>query len=113
MFMQIPIIMPGHRRKFSEEEKLNVLQEAGRVGVNNILRQYNISYSAFARWKKGFLEKGIDPVARKTTEILLIEENARLKKIIADMALSLELKDEELKRANLFNARNADEYHRH
>src|SRR5829696_2943938 len=90
--------MAAQRRKFSDEEKLNVLQQAGQQGVSNILRHYNISYSVFARWKQSFLERGINPINSKTETKLLLEENARLKKIIADLALSLELKNEELKR---------------
>ena len=86
------------RRKFSDEEKLNVLYQAGQKGVSNVLRHYNISYSLFARWSKIFQAKGIDPLNASSGNGSLLEENIRLKKIIADQALSLELKDEELKR---------------
>lgn len=96
-------IMAAQRRKFSDEEKLNVLQQAGQQGVSNILRHYNISYSVFARWKQSFRERGIDPIGSKTETKLLMEENARLKKIIADLALSLELKNEELNRMHSLN----------
>src|SRR5688572_8096103 len=95
--------MAGQRRKFSEEEKLSVLQQASQKGISNILRHYNISYSVFARWKQSFLAKGIDPIGAKTESGLLQEENMRLKKIIAELALSLELKNEELKRINSLN----------
>ena len=93
------------RRKFSDDEKLNVLIQAGQKGTSNVLRHYNISYSLFARWSKSFQKKGIDPLTatppnRSLAEEVkgLVEENLRLKKIIADQALSQELKDEELKR---------------
>jgi putative transposase len=92
--------MASQRRKFTEDEKLNVLRQAGQQGISNILRHYNISYSVFARWKQQFLDKGINPLGVKTEYVQLAEENARLKKIIADMALSLELKDEELRRVS-------------
>ena len=88
----------AQRRKFTDEEKLNVLLQAGQKGVSNILRHYNISYSIFARWKQSFQKKGIDPTGNHSPDKMLVEENIRLKKIIADMALSLEMKDEELKR---------------
>ena len=91
--------MSAQRRRFSDEEKLNVLQQAGQHGISNILRHHNLSYSVFTRWKKQFIEKGINPVGLKSEQVLLQEENARLKKIIADLALSLELKNEELKKA--------------
>ena len=86
------------RRNFSDEEKLNVLIQAGQQGISNVLRHYNISYSLFARWNKTFQRKGIDPLNAVPGNQGLEEENIRLKKIIANQALSLELKDEELKR---------------
>jgi putative transposase len=90
--------MAAQRRKFSDEEKLNILHQAGQKGTSNILRHYNISYSVFARWKKGFQKKGLDPTAVKSETMMLAEENGRLKKIIAEQALSIELKEEELRR---------------
>jgi putative transposase len=94
----IPLFTMTQRRKFSDDEKLNVLIQASQKGVSNVLRHYNISYSLFARWTKSFQKKGIDPLSATTGNKSLEEENLRLKKIIADQALSLELKDEELKR---------------
>ena len=95
--------MTAKRRKFSDEEKLNVLQQADQHGISNILRHYNLSYSVFARWKQNFLQQGMDIFGAKTESKVLMEENARLKKIIADLALSLELKNEELKRLSTLN----------
>ena len=92
----------AQRRKFTDEEKLNVLIQAGQNGVSNVLRHYNISYSIFARWKQSFQKKGIDPFSSSTGSKALLEENLRLKKIIADQALSLEMKDEELKRLHAY-----------
>ena len=95
--------MATQRRKFSDEEKLNVLQQAEKMGTSNVLRRYNISYSVYSRWKQNFMEKGINQSGTKTENRLLLEENTRLKKIIADMALSLALKDEELHRLGVLN----------
>jgi len=97
--------MAKQRRTFSDEEKLNVLSQAGRFGISNTLRHYNISYSVFSRWRRNYMEKGINPIGAKTELKHLLEENARLKKIIAEMALSMELKDEELRRIQAFNER--------
>lgn len=102
----IPQVMATQRRKFTEEEKMNVLQQASQQGISHVLRQYNISYSVFARWKQNFLERGINPTGAKTEHRQLLEENARLKKIIADLALSLELKDEELRRVSALHKKN-------
>ncbi len=89
------------RRKFTDEEKLEILQEAQQAGIIKVLRKHKLSYSVFSRWKQQFIEKDILPGAVQAinTEMrLLKEENTRLKRIIADQALSLELKNEELRR---------------
>jgi putative transposase len=99
--------MANQRRKFSDEEKLNVLREAGQQGVNNVLCHYNLSYSVFSRWKQDFMKKGISPIGENAEHRLLGEENARLKRIIANQALSLELKNEELRRLQTLNERRA------
>ena len=90
--------MATQRRKFTDEEKLQILRQAGVKGIGNILRQNSISYSVFSRWRQHFSEQGVDPIGEKTEHRLLLEENTRLRKIIANLALSLEMKDEELKR---------------
>lgn len=98
--------MAIQRRKFSDDQKLNILQEAETLGVTAVLRTYNLSYSVFARWKQKFMEpstyiKGNIITGKNKTEIkMLLQENVRLKKIIADMALELERKDEELRKTN-------------
>src|SRR5215217_5773511 len=103
----IPLFTMTQRRKFTDDEKLNVLIQASQNGISNVLRHYNISYSLFARWNKSFQKKGIDPLYAIPGNKSLAEENVRLKKIIADQALSLELRDEELKRLHaLIDRRN-------
>lgn len=82
---------------------MSILQEAEREGSAETCRKYNLAPSLLAYWKKKFLSKGkdglkpgykrIDPEVRA-----LEEENARLKKIIAKMALEAEVKDELIKK---------------
>lgn len=105
--------MAIQRRKFSDEQKLSILQEAETMGVTAVLRTYNLSYSVFARWKQNFMKpdqfiKGNTLSGKNKTEMkMLVQENVRLKKIIADMALELERKDEELKKTqSLLGRRN-------
>lgn len=94
------------RRKFSDDQKRSILQEAETIGVTAVLRTYNLSYSVFARWKQKFMKpdmhiQGNASYGRSKSEIkLLLQENTRLKKIIADMALELERKDEELRKTH-------------
>ncbi len=98
--------MTGARRKFTDEQKLDILQQARNIGVTTVLRNHALSYSVFARWKQKFMKP--DPNTQSVTNPnktrsemkQLTEENMRLKKIIASQALELERKDEELKKSN-------------
>jgi putative transposase len=94
------------RRKFTDEQKLKILREAEEMGITLVLRNHNLSYSAFARWRQQFAFH--DP-ARQQDKLNHHErsqlkqyktENQRLKKIIADQALEIERKEEELKKNN-------------
>jgi len=97
--------MTSLRRKFTDEQKLEILREANKMGVTAVLRTHALSYSVFARWKQKFMRS--DPntqahtIPNKTRSELkqLTEENIRLKKIIATQALELERKDEELRKS--------------
>ena len=98
------------RRKFTEEQKLQILDEAKATGVIAALRTHSLSYSVYARWKYKFMKPDghAMPSPNRTKAELkqLTEENIRLKKIIASQALELERKDEELRRSiSLFGKR--------
>lgn len=98
--------MNKQRRKFSPEEKYSILQEAEREGFTETCRKYNLAASVLNYWKKKYLSKGkdglkssykkVDPKLRE-----LEDENARLKKIIANQALELEFKTELLKKSDV------------
>lgn len=91
------------KRSFSPEERLSILQESQREGQTATCRKYNIAPSLFIRWKKKYLEKGIDglkPSYKRVDPVLLAleEENDRLKKIVAKQALQIEVQGELLKK---------------
>ncbi len=91
------------KRTFSPEERLSILQESQREGQTATCRKYNIAPSLFIRWKKKYLEKGIDglkPSYKRVDPVLLAleEENERLKKIVAKQALQIEVQGELLKK---------------
>ncbi len=93
------------RRKFTPEEKYSILQEAEREGTTEIARKYNIAHSVLSYWKKKYLSNGKDGLKASYKRIdpqvrALEEENARLKKIIANQALELEFKTELLKKSD-------------
>lgn len=96
--------MATQRRTFSYDEKLGIVQKASQLGVTAVLHEYHLSYSVFARWRKQFLQANANAAeiaaSNKTRLELkqLQEENQRLKKIIADQALELERKEEDLRK---------------
>ena len=94
------------RRQFSVEQKLAILNEAEQIGVTHTLRKHNLSHSVFFRWKNQFHSGGVGSLKPQYQKVdpevrALEEENARLKKIIANQALELEFKTELLKKTNI------------
>ena len=93
------------KRTFTDEQKLEILQQAEKMGITAVLRNHSLSYSVFSRWREKFMkndaskQETILSNKRKSELKQFMEENARLKKIIADQALELERKDEELKKS--------------
>ena len=95
--------MKKEKRVFSPEDRLSILEEIKREGKAVTCRKYNLSPSLVDRWKQKYLSEGtkglqnnyyrVDPEKRA-----LEEENARLKRIIANQALELEVKSELLKK---------------
>jgi putative transposase len=97
--------MSKTKRQFTPEEKYSILQEAEREGLTETARKYNLAHSVLNYWKKKYLLKGRDglkPGYKKIDPQLraLEEENARLKKIVANQALELEFKTELLKKSD-------------
>lgn len=97
--------MSKTRRQFTPEEKYSILQEAEREGLTETARKYNLAHSVLNYWKKKYFLKGRDglkPDYKKIDPQLraLEEENARLKKIVANQALELEFKTELLKKSD-------------
>jgi putative transposase len=95
--------MPANRRKFSIEEKLDILQQAKVAGITVILRKHSLSYSVFHRWKEKLDDKSmnkLNPLQSQMNDKLknLMHENALLKKIIANQTMLLELKEDELRK---------------
>jgi len=91
------------KRKFTAEDRLAILQIGDRNGRTEIIRKYNIAPSLYDRWRRKYLAEGIEGLKNKHKRIVpqirqLKEENARLKRIIAQQALELEFNTELLKK---------------
>jgi len=93
------------KRKWSEAQKLEIIQEVEQQGLSETLRKYNLSQSLFHKWRRAYNGEGmaglkpkyktIDPAFRQ-----LEVENERLKRIVAKQALEIEFKDELLKKSH-------------
>ena len=76
------------RTRFTEEQIIAVLREAGSgTPVRELCRRAGISTVTFYRWKSRFEGMEISEMRRLR---LLEEENARLKKIVAQQALDID-----------------------
>jgi putative transposase len=73
------------RKRFSVEQIVAVLKQAGLgLPVADLTRQIGISEQAFYRWKKQYAGLETDQV-REFRQ--LTDENARLKKLVAELSL--------------------------
>lgn len=80
------------KRRFSEEQIIGILKqnEAG-TSVSDLCREHNVSSATFYKWKSKF--GGMDVSEAKRLRALE-EENAKLKRIVADLTLdNVALKD--------------------
>jgi len=95
--------MASQKRKFTDEQKLEILRQSNEMGVIAVIRNHNLSYSVFARWREKFMEKDKKELTLKNKPKSklkqFMEDNTRLKKIIAEQALELERKDEALRKS--------------
>jgi putative transposase len=89
--------MSAVRRKFTTEQKIQILRQAKESGIIKVLQLNKLSYSVFVRWKQQ-LQKEAGTTYDNTTQLQQIEalqtENLRLKKIVANQALELEVMNE-------------------
>ena len=74
--------------RFSEEQKIRVLKEAEGEPVKTVCARHNISEATYYHWKNkyGGMEVG---EARRLR--VLEEENARLKRVVADQAVQIQI----------------------
>jgi transposase-like protein len=98
--------MSRNKRRFTQEERMQILREAEQHGVEETLRKHNLSRSLYYLWKSKFNHSGVDGLKDQFYRVdpavrLLEKENERLRKIIAKQALELEIKEELLKKTKL------------
>ena len=77
------------KSRFSEEQIIGILREAeGTSPVKVVCAKHNVSEGTFYTWKKKY--GGMD-VAEARRLRALEEENGRLKRLVADQAVQLQI----------------------
>lgn len=86
------------KSRFSEEQIAYALRMAdGGTPVVDVCRQIGISEATFYRWKKKYGELGVSE-PRKLRQ--LEDENARLRRIVADLTLDKQILQEVVKKSS-------------
>lgn len=76
-------------KRFSEEQIIGVLKESeSGLGLPDLLRNYGISAGTFYRWKAKYGGMEVSDAKRLKG---LEDENRRLKRLVADQALDIQL----------------------
>ncbi len=84
------------KSKFSEEQIAYALRQAeSGTAIADVCRQLGISEATFYLWRKKFVHLGVSELRRLRS---LEEENARLKRVVADLTLDKHMLAEALRK---------------
>jgi putative transposase len=84
------------RSKFSEEQVAYALRQAeSGTPVGDVCRQLGVSEATFYTWKKKYAHLGVSELRRLRQ---LEDENARLKRLVADLTLDKHMLAEALRK---------------
>jgi putative transposase len=84
------------RSRFSEEQITYALRQADSgTPVADVCRQFGVSEATFYVWKKKFAHLGVSELRRMRQ---LEDENARLKRLVADLTLDKHILTETLRK---------------
>ncbi len=79
------------RARFTDEQIVRILQETDRSPVAEVAKRHGVSESSISAWRKKFGDIGTDDVRRLQA---LEKEKDRLKKIVAERDLEIEVMKE-------------------
>jgi len=84
------------RSKFTEEQVAYALRQAeSGTPVADVCRQLGVSEATFYQWRKKYAHLGVSELRRLRQ---LEEENARLKRVVADLTLDKHMLSEALRK---------------
>jgi len=76
------------KSRFTDEQKVNALREADATIVEAVAKKYGVAEATVYQWRKHFRGQTVDEVREMKS---LVSENARLKKLVAEQALAIEV----------------------
>lgn len=79
------------KKRHSEEQIVAILREGEGISVKEACAKHNITEQTFYRWKRQYGGMEIDEVREARA---LRDENGRLKRIIADQAVQIQILQE-------------------
>ena len=85
------------KSRFTEEQIVGILAEAdrGEQTIGDVCRSNGVSEATFYNWRKRFRGMGVDEVREYRR---LKQENARLKKLLADRELEIDAMKEVMRK---------------
>lgn len=96
------------KRKWTAQEKLNIIQEAETQGVTATIRKHGIYSNTYYGWKEKYDNGGFEALKKhgssSTDELKALQkENQKLKELLAEKDLAIRVKDELLKKSRYPN----------
>ena len=83
-----------NKSRFTPQEKVDVVLLGLKTAstVSEICRKHNIAPITYSRWKRRFINGGMDALkpGKNTTKDMLDKENSKLKTIIGELYVELE-----------------------
>ncbi len=77
------------KKRYTEEQIIGILKQAEMgIPVADLLREHNIAQGTFYRWKAKYGGMDVNEARRLKA---LEEENRRLKRLVADQALDIQI----------------------
>ena len=98
--------MTKHQKKWTSEEKLEILDYKKTRGLTKASREFEVSTVSILNWEKVYSEQGLEGFKKGAKTSLerelqqLRRENRELKAIVAEKDLAIRVKDSLLKKAS-------------
>ena len=79
------------KKRYKEEQIVAILREGEGCSVKEVVAKHNIAEQTYYRWKRQYGGMQVDEVREAR---VLKDENGRLKRIIADQAVQIQILQE-------------------